>query len=50
MDERLTTAQGQRAMIEAGVSRKRRKESIDQVAAQLILQSYLDRQRGACDG
>lgn len=47
MDERLTTAQGHRALIEAGVSRKRRKESIDQAAAQLILQSYLDKQRDA---
>ncbi len=42
MDERFTTAQGERTLLEAGTSRQRRKRVIDQVAAQLILQSYLD--------
>lgn len=42
MDERLTTAQGERALLETNTSRKRRKQLIDQVAAQLILQAYLD--------
>jgi putative Holliday junction resolvase len=42
MDERLTTVQGQRAMLETDTSRRRRKELVDQVAAQLILQAYLD--------
>jgi len=42
VDERLTTVQGQRALLETDTSRKRRKDLIDQVAAQLILQSYLD--------
>ena len=42
VDERFTTAQGERALLEAGASRQRRKRVIDQVAAQLILQSYLD--------
>ena len=42
LDERLTTAQGQRALLETDASRARRKELIDQVAAQLILQHYLD--------
>ncbi len=41
-DERLTTVQGQRALLETDTSRKQRKQLIDQVAAQLILQSYLD--------
>lgn len=41
-DERMTTAIAQRALIEGGVSRKRRKETVDKVAAALILQSYLD--------
>jgi putative Holliday junction resolvase len=41
-DERLSTAQAERAMIEGGVRRARRRQSIDQVAAALILQSYLD--------
>ncbi len=42
MDERLTTVQGERALLETNTSRKRRKQLIDQVAAQLILQAYLD--------
>ena len=44
IDERLTTAQGERSMLETDTSRKRRKELIDQIAAQLILQAYLDAQ------
>ena len=44
-DERLTTAQAERSMIEVGVRRARRKASIDQVAATLLLQSHLDRKR-----
>lgn len=44
-DERLTTVQANRMMIEEGdVSRKKRKQVIDKVAAQMILQNYLDRQ------
>jgi len=42
-DERLTTVQAERAMLEADVSRAARRERIDAVAAALILQSYLDR-------
>ena len=42
IDERLTTAQSERALLETDTSRKRRKGLIDQLAAQLILQSYLD--------
>lgn len=42
-DERMTTAIAQRAMIEADVSRAKRKAKIDKVAAAIILQSYLDR-------
>ena len=41
-DERLTTAQAQRMLIGADVSRKGRKSNVDKVAAALILQSYLD--------
>lgn len=41
-DERLTTVQAERALLEADVSRRRRKQIIDSVAAALILQSYLD--------
>ena len=42
VDERFTTAQGERVLLEGGASRQRRKHVVDQVAAQLILQSYLD--------
>ncbi len=41
-DERLTTAQAERAMVEADYSRKRRRAQRDALAAQLILQNYLD--------
>jgi len=42
LDERLTTKQGERILLEADVSRKKRKLSIDKISAQLILQTYLD--------
>jgi len=42
-DERLTTAMARRYLIEADMSREKRKEVIDTVAAVHILQSYLDR-------
>lgn len=41
-DERLTSMQADRAMLEADMSRSKRKKLSDKVAAQLILQSYLD--------
>ncbi len=44
-DERLSTRAGERMLIGADISRKRRKEVIDGLAAQWILQGYLDRQR-----
>lgn len=43
-DERLTSAEAERLMLGAGLSRSKRREKADQVAAQLILQTYLDRQ------
>ena len=42
-DERLSTHEAELAMIEADVSRKKRKDKIDSVAAAIILQSALDR-------
>jgi len=42
-DERLTTVAAERTLLEADLSRRRRRELIDQVAATLILQTYLDR-------
>jgi len=44
-DERLTTVQAERALLEADVSRKGRKLRADMVAAALLLQSYLDSRR-----
>ncbi len=41
-DERLTTVMANRAMLEAGASREQRRQSVDRVAAILILQNYLD--------
>ncbi len=43
-DERLTTVAANRILISADVSRKKRKQVIDQVAAVGILQNYLDSQ------
>ncbi len=44
-DERLSTVGAERAMIEADVSRAKRRGAVDRVAAALILQSYLDARR-----
>ena len=41
-DERLTTVQAERTMIAANVSRRRRKQVVDGLAAVLILQNFLD--------
>ena len=42
-DERLTTVEAERMLISGDVSRKNRKKVIDKVAANLILQNYLQR-------
>lgn len=44
-DERLTTVSAQRALISADVSRKKRKDLVDKVAATYILQAHLDKKR-----
>jgi putative holliday junction resolvase len=41
-DERLTSVQAERILIEANHRRERRKKEIDRLAAELILQCYLD--------
>ncbi|NBI29717.1 Holliday junction resolvase RuvX [Chengkuizengella marina] len=41
-DERLTTVSAERTLLEANMSRKKRKQVIDKMAAVFILQSYLD--------
>ena len=48
-DERLTTAEAERALIASGERRARRREVRDGVAAALILQGYLDAHRGNRD-
>lgn len=42
LDERLTTVEAERILIEGDVSRKKRKEVIDKMAAVIILQNYLE--------
>lgn len=50
-DERLTTAQANRMMIEEGdVSRRKRRKVIDKIAAMMILQNYLDREAKMKEG
>jgi len=44
-DERLTTVQAERTLMEAGLSGKKRRKVIDKSAAAYILQSYLDSKR-----
>ena len=44
-DERLTTVMAEKVLIEADVSRRKRKQVIDKQAAVLILQGYLDSRR-----
>ena len=46
-DERLTSVAAQRALIDGGVRRQRRREVVDAVAAALILQGWLDAQRAS---
>jgi len=41
-DERLTTVQGEHILIDADLSREKRKKHIDKLAAQIMLQTYLD--------
>ncbi len=41
-DERLTSTQAQRFLIQGGVRRDQRKEKVDKTAAAILLQSYLD--------
>jgi putative Holliday junction resolvase len=41
-DERLTSAQANRYLIEANVRRDQRKQKVDKTAAAILLQSYLD--------
>lgn len=44
-DERLSTVEATRYLLEADLSRKKRKTKVDHVAANIILQTYLDRRK-----
>lgn len=46
-DERMTTMQAERVLLEADMSRSRRKQVIDKMAAAVILQGYMDAQANA---
>lgn len=45
-DERLTSAQANRVLIAGNVSRSKRKEKVDKMAAAILLQSFLDANAG----
>lgn len=45
VDERLTTVMADKTMMETGIRRENRKEYVDEIAAMLILQTYLDSQK-----
>ena len=45
MDERLTSVISNNILIEADMSRKKRKKKVDSVAAQIILQDYLNKEK-----
>lgn len=44
-DERLSTVEATNYLIEGNMSRKKRKDKVDSLAATIILQSYLDRKK-----
>ena len=50
MDERLTSVISNSILIEADMSRKKRKKKVDGIAAQIILQDYLDKERNDNSG
>lgn len=45
-DERLSTKEATSYLLEADISRKKRKQKVDSVAANIILQTYLDKEKG----
>lgn len=45
-DERLSTVSAHNYMLEANLSRKKRKNKVDKIAANIILQTYLDKRKG----
>ena len=49
-DERLTSVISNKVLISSDMSRKKRKKKVDKIAAQIILQSYLDKERNEKNG
>jgi putative holliday junction resolvase len=45
VDERLTTVAAERSLLEGGVRRAKRRQTVDRVAATILLQSHLDHKR-----
>ena len=45
-DERLSTVEATKYMLEADISRNKRKKKVDSLAANIILQTYLDKEKG----
>lgn len=48
-DERMSTIEVERVMIAQGASRRKRKKKIDKLAAQVVLQSYLNARKAGCE-
>ena len=48
-DERLSTVEASKVLLEADVSRKKRKKAVDKLAAVIILQGYMDRSKNYDD-
>ena len=46
VDERLTSAEAEEILISSGVRREKRKELIDKISAQIILQTHINNKRG----
>jgi len=46
IDERFTSRMAESALLEGGMKRRQRKETVDKVAAAIILQTFLDRRPG----
>jgi putative Holliday junction resolvase len=47
VDERFTSRMAENALLESGMKRRERRETVDKVAAAIILQTYLDSRRSA---
>jgi len=49
-DERFSTVEASRVLLEADLSRRKRKNAIDKLAAVIILQGYIEKERNQNDG